>query len=109
MEQQGSYMHIVQLVEHSIEGTLANIDPILTDGGQGRERVAAHGDVVKTHDADIVRNPQTHFFQMHHHTVGQQIVAADDGGAAGIQNPGQVLRQTIIDKIRVTGQRFIHV
>ena len=71
MEQQGSDMHIVQLVQHSIETTLANVDPVLTDGGQCRESKAAHGNIVKADNADILGNPITHLSAVDHNAVGQ--------------------------------------
>ena len=52
-------MDIIQLVEHSIEGTLANVDAVLTDSSEGGEGETAHRNIVETYDADIFRNPHT--------------------------------------------------
>ena len=96
-------MHIIQLVQHSIECALSNVDPILPNGGQRRPCEAAHWNVIKAQNTDIFRNPKTHLQAVDHNAVSQQVVAADDSGTTGLQNPGQVQRKTFVDKIRVTG------
>ena len=102
-------MHIIQLVQHSIECALSYIDPILPDGGQRRPCEAAHWDVIKTQNTDILGNPKTHLQAVDHNAVSQQVVAADDSGTASLQNPGQVQRKTFVDEVRITGKGFVHM
>ena len=41
---------------------------------------------------------------MKQHGVGQIVVTADDGGAAGFQQPGQMLAQTVADVVGAAGE-----
>ena len=82
MKQQGTDMDIVHLAGEGVQGAPAKVFPVLTDGGQGRERVAAERNIIKTQNTDILGNPKAKLIAVDHNAVRQNIVAADDGGAA---------------------------
>ena len=100
---------MIELVEHCVERALADVGAVLTNGGQGRQGIAAQRDIVKAKNTDIVGNTKSQLVAVDDRAVSQQIVAADDGGAAGIQYPGQVRGQTLVDKNRVAGKGFVHI
>ena len=82
MEQQGTDMDVVHLAGEGVQCAPPKIFPVLTDGGQGREGIAAERNIVKTQDADILGNPKAKLIAVDHNAVRQNIMAADDGGAA---------------------------
>ena len=86
-------MHAVQLAGKRVKGAFAQTRPVLPHGGKGRRCVPAQGNIIETEDADVLRDPQTQLGAMDHHTVGQKVVAADDGGAAFFQKAGQMFLQ----------------
>ena len=83
-------MDFVQLIQQSEESTLANIRPILPDGGQGRQGIATHGNVVKADNADLSGNGKSLTLALLHNPPGKDIVAAYDGAAAAVQKPLQM-------------------
>src|SRR3954468_22730948 len=43
--------------QQALDAAAADLGEVLTDGGQGYVEELRLGDVVETHDADVVRNP----------------------------------------------------
>ena len=80
---------------------------VLTAGGVRGGGEAAEGDVVKSHDAQLFRDAQSQLPAVDQHAVGQQVVAADNGGAAGLQNAGKMVGEAVVDKVLGTGQSFV--
>ena len=109
VQQQRADIHMIELVEHCVERALADVGAVLTNGGQGRQGIAAQRDIVKAKNTDIVGNTKSQLVAVDDRAVSQQIVTADNGGSAGIQYPGQVRGQTLVDKNRVAGEGFVHI
>ena len=58
MQQQGANINVVYLAGESIQCASTQILTVLPDGGQRGQGVATKRDVVKAHDADVLRDTQ---------------------------------------------------
>lgn len=107
MELQAADADPPNLAGQSVVGAFAQLRPVLADGGKGGLGGLADGQIVNADDAHILRNVDTVALAAGHHLPGQQVVAADQGGAALGQKPGQVGVQTFGNGEGVAGQQAI--
>jgi len=82
MQQMGAQRNAVELTGKGIECTLTQCGAVLPNGGQGRCSIAAEGNVIMSHNADVLRHPQSQFAAVEHGAVGQHIMTADNGSTA---------------------------
>ena len=95
MELQAADVNLADLAGQCIIGAFAQLRPVLTDGGKGGPGFQTDGQVVDAHDAHILRHPDAGLLTAGHHVPGQQVVAANDGGAAMGQQTGKMGLHTL--------------
>ena len=76
-------MHIIKLIEHGIESTLADIDPILTNGGQAGHGIVVHEDAVIAHHGDVLGHPLAQVVQGPDDPHGHHVADGENGGEVG--------------------------
>ena len=104
VEQQGADGDAAHQAAQGVVGAAADFLPLLADGGHGRIGVGAEGEVVKADDAQVPGDRQAPLLCMDHQGVGQEIVAAENGGYALAQKPGEVSLETLGEVEGVAGQ-----
>lgn len=82
VEQQRTDPNAVHLAGEGVESASAQVLPILADSGQRWDGVAAQGDIIEAQDAHILRHTKSQLLAVNHNAVGQNIMAADNGGTA---------------------------
>ena len=76
VEEERTDVDVVHLAGKSVEGTFAKAFPILTDGSQRRNGIAAQGDVIIAQDADVLRYTESQLLTVYHDAVSQNIMTA---------------------------------
>ena len=104
VEQKGADRSLSHLALQSLKCALAQLSAVLPDGRQGRRSIPAQRDVIEANNAQILRHPDARFPAMDQQHMGQQIVAANDGGAAILQQPGKMPVQALGKAIGITRQ-----
>ena len=104
MEQQAADGDPVQQAVQGIIAALADLQPVLPDGGQGRRSMGAERQVVKPHDAQLAGHINAQLVTADQDGMGQQVGTAQDGRHPQIQKPGQMDIQTLGKIIGVPGQ-----
>ena len=109
MQQKGADGHAVHQAVQGVVAALSQLDAFLADGGQRRGGIGAHGQVVEARDADVCGDAQSELLALDHDGVRQQVVAADDGRRALLQQAGKLLFQTLGDIIGASRERGIRL
>ena len=107
MQQQRVDMDLIDLAGQCVVSTLAQFRTILSQRGQRRIGAAAERQVIDTDDAEFLWNLNSHLRTMDHYRVCQQVVAADDGGTALLDQAGQMLVDTVSGQVSMTRQGTI--
>lgn len=99
MEQQGADGHPGQQAGKSVKAAFAQLGAVLADGGQRWHGVGTQGQVVKADDAQILGDADAQFQAVEHHSMGQQVMAAQNGRYILLEQGRQVLLQTFGEEI----------
>ena len=91
----GSDRNFVHNTVYGIKTTFAKLDPVLADGSQRWRSLGAQRQIVKTDNTDISRDPVAQLLTLNHSSVGNLVVAADNGSHSHIQKSGQMLFNTL--------------
>ena len=97
----------IQQAGQCVVSALSQSGAVLTDSGQRRGGVAAEGNIIISHNADILRHPKPQFIAVEHGTVRQNIMGTDNGGTAVFKQTWQMLGQAGIYVIVVTHHAFV--
>lgn len=84
MQGNHAQMHIVKQACQCIECSLAQLDAILTQGGNRRGCMRANRQIIKTDNADILRDSLTELLALLNDRVGKQIMTAYNCGNTGV-------------------------
>ena len=104
MQLQRTDRYVVEDTVQREEGAFAQLCSILADGGKRRGAVLAEGDIIESHNGDILRNLKSHLLTCLHYGVSQQIVAAGDGGASLLQKIRKMKGENFSSQVCVPGQ-----
>ena len=103
MEKHGSDENLVQNTGQGIISAFSQLYPILTDGGERRGSVGAEGRVVVSYDADISGDVKPELLAVKHGSVGNLVMAADNGGHSHVKKTGKVLFDTLDNMLGSAG------
>ena len=91
----GSDRNLVHNTVYGVKTTFAKFDTVLADGSQRWRGIGAQRQIVKTDNTDISRDSVAQLLTLNHSSVGNLVVAADNGSHSHIQKSGQMLFNTL--------------
>ena len=95
MKIHGADINLIQDTVQGVKTAFPQLQPFLPHSGKGRRGIGGDRQVVKSYDADILRDVHPKLLALDDSCVGDQVMAADDGSHPQIQKPWQMLFDTV--------------